>query len=70
MSTAMVWKKWQNLRYFLGKVEIEVTRFKRMLDNRQLMANMGLGFIDTEKPFDGYTKERWEQAMYINKECK
>ena len=66
----MVWKKWQNLRYFGGKPEIEVMRFKRMLDNRQIMADLGLGAVDIDKPITGYSIERWKQDLKINDDCK
>ena len=55
------------MRYFGSLSEHQISRFRRTLENREKLLQLGLTTPD--KPLDNYNEREWREHLAIFQEC-
>ena len=63
----MVWKVYGGMRYFGSLTEHQISRFRRILENREKLLQLGLTTPD--KPLDNYNEIEWREHLELFQEC-
>ncbi len=64
----MVWKVYGGMRYFGSLTEHQISRFRRILENREKLLQLGLTTPD--KPLDNYNEREWREHLEMFQECQ